>query len=99
MGELQYAQTSGATSIFKNKDDPKSKVEMEEVEEELSEEYFNKVKLSSKEVDCAEGGNISAEIWKLKKELCPRNRDPPTAMMDEKENLVTNAETIKDMAV
>ena len=72
---------------------------MEEVEEELSEEYFNKVKLASKEVDCAEGGNISAEIWKLKKELCPRNRDPPTAMMDEKENLVTNAETIKDMAV
>ena len=71
---------------------------MEDVEEKLAEEYFNKVKLASKDVDCAEGGNISSEIWKLKKELCPRSRDPPTAMMDENEKLVTNAETIKDMA-
>ena len=62
---------------LKNKDDPESKAQMEDVEEKLAEEYFNKVKLASKDVDCAEGGNISSEIWKLKKELCPRSRDSP----------------------
>ena len=65
---------------LKNKDDPKSKAEMEEIEAELSEEYFNKVKIASKEVDCAEGGNISAEIWKLKKEFCPRRPDQSASL-------------------
>jgi exonuclease III len=83
---------------LKNKEDPDSKAEREEVEEELSEEYFNKVKLASRKIDCEEGGNISSEIWKLKKELCPRSRDPPTAMVDNEENLVTDVEKIKEMA-
>ena len=74
---------------LKNKEDAESKAEFEELEEELSEEYFNKIKMASKDVDCAEGGNITAEIWKLKKQLCPRSRDPPTAMMDDDGNLVT----------
>ena len=56
------------------------------------------MKTASKDVDCAEGGNITAEIWKLKKQLCPQSRDPPADMMDEDGNLVTNVETIKDMA-
>ena len=51
------------------------------------------------DIYCAEGGNISSEIWKLKKQLCPRNRDPPTAMMNEEGKLETNIEVIKDMAV
>ena len=85
-------------NYLKNKGDAESVAEFEEVEEQLSEEFFNKVKTASKDVDCAEGGNITAEIWKLKKQLCPQSRDPPTAMMDEDGNLVTNVETIKDMA-
>ena len=84
---------------LKDKDDVKSKEEKDEIEEELAEEYFNKIKVASNDIDCAEGGNISSEIWKLKKQLCPRNRDPPTAMMNEEGNLETNIEVIKDMAV
>ena len=33
---------------LKNKDDPESKAEMDDVEEEQAEEYFNKVKLASR---------------------------------------------------
>ena len=84
---------------LKKKDDTESKDEMDNIEEELSEEFFKKVKQASKDVDCAEGANMSAEIWKLKKQLFPRSRDPPTAMMDDSGNLVTNTEEIKDMAV
>ena len=84
---------------IRKKDDTESMAEMDNIEEELSEEFFDKVKLASKDVDCNEGGNMAAEMWKLKKQLFPRSRDPPTAMMDDKGNLVTNTETIKDMAV
>ena len=68
---------------------------MADVIEELAEEYFNKVKLASRDIDCAEGGNISSEMGKLKKEIFPLSTDPPTAMMDDEGNLVTNAEIIK----
>ena len=62
---------------LKNKDDPESKAQMEEVEEKLAEEYFNKVKLASKDVDCAEGGNILSEIWKLKKRIVSSQQRSP----------------------
>ena len=94
-GEMLYRRWKE----LRKKDDTESMAEMDKIEEELSEEFFDKVKLASKDVDCNEGGNVAAEMWKLKKQLFPRSRDPPTAMMDDKGNLVTNTETIKDMAV
>ena len=84
---------------LKDKEDVTSKAEKEELEEELAEEYFDKIKLASKDIDCIQGGNVSSEIWKLKKQICPRSRDPPTAMMNNDGNLVTDTEAIKDMAV
>ena len=85
--------------VLKDKEDVNSKAEKEDIEEELAEEYFDKIKLASKDIDCIQGGNVSSEIWKLKKQICPRSRDPPTAMMDNDGNLVTDTEAIKDMAV
>ena len=48
--------------VLKDKEDIKSRAEKEDIEEELADEYFDKIKLASKDVDCAQGGNISSEI-------------------------------------
>ena len=82
----------------KNKTDQDSKAMMEKVEGELAEEYFQNLKEASLDINCAEGGNMQKEIWKLKKHMCPKNCDPPTAMVDKDGNLVTNQEDIKEMA-
>ena len=84
---------------LKKKTDPKSKAETEVVESELAEEYFEKVQKASAGIDCEDGGNMAIELWKLKKQLCPRSRDPPTAMLDDDDDLVTNEDKIKEMAM
>ena len=38
-------------------------------------------------------------MWKLRKKMCPKNRDPPTAMIDKKGNLLTSDKAIQDRAV
>ena len=81
---------------LKNKTDQDSKAMMEKVEGELAEEYFQNLKEASLDINCAEGGNMQKEIWKLKKHMCPKNHDPPTAMVDKD---VTNQEDIKEMAL
>ena len=39
------------------------------------------------------------QIWKLKKKICPRSKDPPTAMLDDKGNLLTDNKAIERRAV
>ena len=46
-----------------------------------------------------DGGKMSAELWKLKKQLCPQSREVTTAMLDDDDNLVTNEEDIQEMAI
>ena len=46
-----------------------------------------------------ESGMNQKQIWKLKKKLCPRSNDPPTAMLDEKGNLLTSNKAIQKRAV
>ena len=84
---------------LKKKTDAESKEEMIEVEEKLAHEYFDKVLEATKEFDCQEGGKSSGKLWELKKKMCPRSRDPPTAMKDKDGIIVTNVEKIKEMAV
>ena len=84
---------------LKKKNDPKSIVECETLEAELADKYFDKVTEASAGIDCEDGGNMSSELWKLKKQLCPKIRDPPTAMLDDDDNLITNEDQIKHMAV
>ena len=84
---------------LRKKDDPKNKAECETLEAELADEYFDKVKEANAGIDCDEGGSMASELWKLKRQLCPRSRDPPTAMLDDEDNLVTNEDQIKHMAV
>ena len=72
---------------------------MKEVEANLADDCFEKMKNATNDIDCEEGGMSSGKLWSLRKEICPQSRDPPTAMMDLEGNLVTNAEKIKEMVV
>lgn len=77
---------------LKTKRDPKSKDELEKVENDIAkeaEENYNKVKEELKKVKTNKGGMNSKQIWSLKKTLCPKSQDPPTAMIDRKGNLLT----------
>ena len=44
------------------------------------------------------GGMNPKQIWTLKKKLCPRSKDPPTAMLDSRGNLLTTDKAIQNRA-
>ena len=78
---------------LKSMNDPRSKDELDEIENTLAEmcaeSNYNKIKEEIDNIKCDEGGMSSGHLWKLKKKLSPKCRDPPTAMLDTKGNLVT----------
>ena len=84
---------------IKNKTDDASKAEAQLLEDDLADDYFKKIKNAAEGIDCEVGGNISNELWKLKKQLYPQHRDPPTAMLDPEGNLVKSQDQIKNLAV
>ena len=85
------------------KSDDESNREIKEVEDKLAEmieKNFRTIQTETGEIDCAEeSGFHSGRMWKLKKKLCPRAQDPPTAMVDDEGNLVTSAERIQELAL
>ena len=89
--------------VLKVAKDDKSKKDLEEVEERLADlcaqDNFEKINEEISGINCDEGGFNSGHLWKLKKKLSPRCRDPPTAMMDGKGNLLTSAKSIEALAV
>ena len=84
---------------LKDKADPSSKKHAELLETKMSDNYFDKIKEATKDINCEEGGMSSGKLWALKKQLCPRTRDPPTGMLDTSGNLVTDEDKIAEMAL
>ena len=39
------------------------------------------------------------KLWKLKKSLCPYNKEPPVAMIDQKGNLITSEANLKTHSI
>ena len=95
----KYNKLYNRWKLLKKKDDPESRTEMELLEDELADEYFEKVLKASNNIDVEDGANMTTELWKLKKQICTRNRDPPTAMLNKDGNLVTDEDEIKQMAL
>ena len=90
--------------VLKSKTDNKSKIELEKTEKELAdkyaEEYFEKINKKTAGIDDEEGGMNSGSLWSLKKEIFPKSRDPPTAMVDpETGNLLTTEDKIENAAL
>ena len=48
---------------------------------------------------CEEGGIHSGKLWKLRKKLFPKSKDPPTAMCDAAGNLATKEVEIEKTAI
>ena len=60
---------------------------------------YNKIKEEIGNLKDEEGGVHIGKLWKLKKKLNPKCRDPPTAMKDEKGNIITSPEKIDKIAL
>ena len=89
---------------MKNDINCKNKTEFEKLEsllaEKYAEEYVKKIYERIGGTDSEDGEISNGKVWKLKKDLFPRKRDPPTAMIDpESGNLLTEAEKIENAAV
>ena len=89
--------------ILRGKNDESSRIELKEVElklaEKCAETNYMKIKEEIGKMDCEEGGVNSGFLWKLKKKLSPKCRDPPTAMLDTWGNLVTDTKQIQNLAL
>ena len=90
--------------VLKNETSEKGKYECEKIEKELAEkyaeEYFNKINEKTASIESEEGGIHSGKLWKLKKEIFPKSRDPPTAMVDPVSgNILTSEEKIEAAAI
>ena len=83
--------------------DNESKMKLEEIEMKLNEKYadsnYNKIKEETSKIKVDEGGINSGSLWKLKKKISPRCRDPPTAMLHSFGNLLTSPEAINKVAL
>ena len=89
---------------LRKKNDIKSKQELEDLENQLSEEYsneyFEKIEQNIGNIDSEDGGMVPERLWKLKKTIFPRTREPLTAMKDPKTgNMLTTKEKISEAAV
>ena len=68
--------------------------------EKYAEEFYNKIKDKTTGIDCQEGGLNSGNLWNLKKQIFPKSKDPPTAMVDPQTgNLLTSEEKIEEAAI
>ena len=89
--------------ILKTKKDEISIRELESIEAQLAElcakDNYDTIKEEIENIDCEEGGVNSGHLWKLKKKLSPKCRDPPTAMIDDTGNLVTSASGIQTLSM
>ena len=85
----------------RTKTDDKSELRI--VEDKLAskcaKDNYDKIKEELEGINCEEGGFNSGKLWKLRKKLFPRSRDPPTAMMDKNGKIVTSADRIQDLAL
>ena len=87
---------------LKGKEDDQSKTELEAVTKAIAdnaENNFYKLKQQLDKIKPDSGGVNAHEMWKLRKKMCPKNRDPPTAMTDKKGNLLTSDKAIQNRAL
>ena len=88
--------------LLKGKHDQDSKKELDENYKalaQITENNFNKVKEELEKVKTNKGGMNAKQLWKMKTKLCPNKKDPPTAMLDPKGNLLTSNKAIEELAV
>ena len=78
-----------------------AKHKLEQVEEEIYEKIAeSNAKLVTEQLSCLDtldGKFSQIGMWKIKKRICPRPKDPPTAKKDEFGNLITAPTALKNL--
>ena len=88
--------------ILRNKKDEESIAKLAKVVEAIAdatENNFNKIKDELSKIKPDEGKLSQRELWKLKKKLCPKSRDPASAMNDANGNVLTSDNAIQKRAL
>ena len=67
--------------------------------DKCAQDNYEKIVEEISGMECESGGVHPGKLWKLRKSLCPKSRDPPTAMLDEHGNLVTSPSVIENLAL
>ena len=84
---------------LRSKDDKASWIKLTEIEELLAENCaesnYQKIKEELKDIESDEGGFNMGKLWKLRKKLCPFQKDPKTAMLDPSGNLITSDKNLE----
>ena len=87
---------------IKTKEDTASKEELKEVIKDIAEaaeDNFIKLKTEIAKLKTDQASLKSKQLWQLKKELCPKSRDAPTAMNDKYGNLITSDQALKSLVL
>ena len=87
---------------LKNKEDAESIKELEIVKQNIAdaeEENMTRLKEELEKVKPGSGGLNTQQMWKLRKRMCPKSRDPPSAMLDSNGNLITSDKAIENEAI
>ena len=87
---------------LKLKSDDESKTEMKRVEKEIAEradQNYQKIKDELEKINPNGEGINAKQLWKLKRKMCPRSQDAPSAMFDRKGNLLTSDQALQNRAL
>ena len=89
--------------VKENNEDEESANKLSEIEDKLAdrcaEDNIKIIEEEIKGISCEQGGINSGKLWGLKKKLFPKASEPPTAMLDSEDNLLTNKKAINEEAV
>ena len=91
-------------TLLRSKTDDNSKAELEAVNIEHSEKFakvmFDKIMVEVSGIEESEDGGLNpGKLWKFKKKLSPKAREPPTAMLNTEGQIITSEEDIKSEAI
>ena len=92
----KYEKSYKIWKKLKNSDDKKNIVKAKKMEEELAAYFYEKVEKEVDGIKCEEGGQTSSHLWKLTKKFNNIYTEPPTALVDEKGNLIISEEGINN---
>ena len=87
---------------LKTKTDAESKNELAKVTQELAdraEVNYKKIVEELKKLNPEDKGINAKELWKLKRKMCPKIQDAPSAMTDKSGNLLTSDKALKKRAL
>ena len=101
--ETEYEKMYKMWKDLRVKEDHISQHEAKAIEAKLADKYaegiYNDIKTEIEGIKYEEGGLNSGNLWKLKNKLSKKYPDPPTAMRDEKGNLITGKHEIQEQSL